>query len=173
MEPKSGGELEVFKFKSPWCKSAKRLEKEICYDLKSPPRCQIRYDLAANGAGTLTFIDYFTAEGSSRMNAEVCRSLSCAQIWPNASKLMWHCVLSLSQTTVQKQTSETTKELFKVRRQTEILPFTDSHDPSEGALLMKTRRPVSNPYVCFSWGGRLCGSLICRWKFTKDWSCIL
>lgn len=44
--------------------------------------------MAAKGTGTLIFIDDFTADSSSRMNAEVWRNIVCAQIQSNASKLI-------------------------------------------------------------------------------------
>lgn len=40
---------------------------------------------AASGAGTLAFYDIFTDDESYMMNAEVYRSILCAQIHPNAS----------------------------------------------------------------------------------------
>ena len=44
--------------------------------------------MAANGTGTLAFIDDFTADRGNRMNAEVSRTLLCAHIRTNASKLI-------------------------------------------------------------------------------------
>lgn len=42
--------------------------------------------MAANGTGTLPFIDDFTADRRNRMNAEVYRNILCALIQTNASK---------------------------------------------------------------------------------------
>lgn len=39
--------------------------------------------MAANGTGTLPFIDDFTADGRNRMNAEVYRNILCALIQTN------------------------------------------------------------------------------------------
>ncbi|KAF7662699.1 hypothetical protein LDENG_00229840 [Lucifuga dentata] len=44
--------------------------------------------MAANGTGSLVFIDDMSADRSSRMNAEVFRALLSAQIKPSAAKLI-------------------------------------------------------------------------------------
>jgi len=44
--------------------------------------------MAANGTGSLVFIDDVTADRSSRMSFEVFRALLSAQIQPNAAKLI-------------------------------------------------------------------------------------
>ena len=44
--------------------------------------------MAANGTGSVVFIDDVTADKSSRMNSEVFRAILSAQIQPNASKLI-------------------------------------------------------------------------------------
>ena len=43
--------------------------------------------MAANGTGSLVFIDDVTADKSSRMNSEVFRAILSAHIQPNASEL--------------------------------------------------------------------------------------
>ena len=44
--------------------------------------------LAANGTGSLGFIDNVTVDRSSRMNSEVYRAVLSAQIQSNAAKLI-------------------------------------------------------------------------------------
>ena len=44
--------------------------------------------MAANGTGSLVFIDEVTADKSSRMNSEVFRAILSAHIQPNASELI-------------------------------------------------------------------------------------
>ena len=44
--------------------------------------------MAANGTGSLVFIDDVTADKSSRIHSEVFRAILSAQIQPNASKLI-------------------------------------------------------------------------------------
>ena len=43
--------------------------------------------MAANGTGSLVFIDDVTAGRSSKMNSEVYRAILSAQLQPNATKL--------------------------------------------------------------------------------------
>ena len=47
--------------------------------------------MAANGAGSLVFIDDVTANRSSRMNPEVNSSILSARIQSNAAELMGKC----------------------------------------------------------------------------------
>ena len=44
--------------------------------------------MAANGTGSLVFIDDVTADRSSRMNSEVHGAIRSAQTQPNAAKLL-------------------------------------------------------------------------------------
>ena len=44
--------------------------------------------MAANGTGSLVFIDDVTADKSSRMNSEVFRAILSAHIQPNVSELI-------------------------------------------------------------------------------------
>ena len=71
--------------------------------------------MAANGTGSLVFIDDVTADRSSKMNSEVYRAILSAHIQPNATKLIGH------RFTVQvdndpKHTAKATQDFLKAKK---------------------------------------------------------
>ncbi|MCJ8739407.1 hypothetical protein PDJAM_G00046810 [Pangasius djambal] len=71
--------------------------------------------MAANGTGSLVFIDDVTADRSSKMNSEVSRALLSAHIQPNATKLIGR------RFTVQvdndpKHTAKATQDFLKAKK---------------------------------------------------------
>lgn len=59
--------------------------------------------MAANGTGSLVFIDDVTADKSSRMNSEVFRAILSAHIQPNASELIGRLRWTMTQSILRKQ----------------------------------------------------------------------
>ena len=100
--------------------------------------------MAANGTGSLVFIDDVTADKSSRMNSEVFRAILSAHIQPNASELIGR---HLHLHTVQmdndpKHTAKATKEIFKAKKWNVLQWPSQSPDlnPIERAFhLLKTK----------------------------------
>ena len=71
--------------------------------------------MAANGTGSLVFIDDVTADKSSRMNSEVFWAILSAHIQPNASELIGqHFTVQLDNDL--KRTVKATKEFFKAKK---------------------------------------------------------
>ena len=71
--------------------------------------------MAANGTGSLVFIDDVTADKSSRMNSEVFRAILSAQIQPNASELIGRR-FTVQMDNDPKHTAKATKEFFKAKK---------------------------------------------------------
>ena len=71
--------------------------------------------MAANGTGSLIFIDDVTADKSSRMDSEVFRAILSAHIQPNASKLIGRC-FTVQMDNDPKHTAKATKEFFKAKK---------------------------------------------------------
>ena len=70
--------------------------------------------MAANGTGSLVFIDYVTADKSSRMNSEVFRAISSAHIKPDASEFIGrHFTVHMDND--PKHTAKATKEFLRQR----------------------------------------------------------
>uniref|UniRef100_A0A8C5N2V1 Transposase n=1 Tax=Leptobrachium leishanense TaxID=445787 RepID=A0A8C5N2V1_9ANUR len=67
---------------------------------------------AANGTGSLIFIDDVTADKSSRMNSEVFRAILSAHIQPNAAELIGRR-FTLQMDNDSKHTAKATKEFLK------------------------------------------------------------
>ena len=70
--------------------------------------------MAANGTGSLVFIDDVTADKSSRMNSEVFRAILSAHIQPNASELIGQR-FTVQMDNDPKHTAKATKE-FKAKK---------------------------------------------------------
>ena len=71
--------------------------------------------MAANGTGSLVFIDDVTADKSSRMNSEVFRAILSAHIQPNASELIGRR-FTVQMDNDPEQTAKATKEFFKAKK---------------------------------------------------------
>ena len=71
--------------------------------------------MAANGTGSLVFIDDVTADKSSRMNSEVFRAILSAHIQPNASELIGRR-FTVQMDNDLKHTAKATKEFFKAKK---------------------------------------------------------
>ena len=71
--------------------------------------------MAANGTGSLAFIDDVTADKSSRMNSEVFRAILSAHIQPNASELIGRR-FTVQMDNDPKHTVKATKEFFKAKK---------------------------------------------------------
>ena len=71
--------------------------------------------IAANGTGSLVFIDDMTADKSSRMKSEVFRAILSAHIQPNASELIgWRFTVQMDNDPTH--TAKATKEFFKTKK---------------------------------------------------------
>lgn len=70
--------------------------------------------MASNGTGSLLFIDDVTKDKSSRMNSEEFRDILCAQIQPNAVKLIGRR-FTVQMDSDPKHTAKATQELLKLR----------------------------------------------------------
>uniref|UniRef100_A0A8C5LQH4 Tc1-like transposase DDE domain-containing protein n=1 Tax=Leptobrachium leishanense TaxID=445787 RepID=A0A8C5LQH4_9ANUR len=68
--------------------------------------------MAANGTGSLVFIDDVTADKSSRMNSEVFRAILSAHIQPNAAELIGRR-FTVQMDDDPKHTAKATKEFLK------------------------------------------------------------
>uniref|UniRef100_A0A8C5LTA8 Transposase n=1 Tax=Leptobrachium leishanense TaxID=445787 RepID=A0A8C5LTA8_9ANUR len=68
--------------------------------------------MAANGTGSLVFIDDVTADKSSRMNSEVFRAILSAHIQPNAAELIGRR-FTVQMDNDPKHTAKATKEFLK------------------------------------------------------------
>ncbi|CAJ0940177.1 unnamed protein product [Ranitomeya imitator] len=71
--------------------------------------------MAASGTGSLVFIDDVTQDRSSRMNSEVFRAILCAQIQPNAAKLIGHRFI-LQMDNDPKHKAKATQEFIKAKK---------------------------------------------------------
>ena len=71
--------------------------------------------MAANGTGSLVFVDDVTADNSSRIHSEVYRAILSAQIQPNPSKLIgWYLMVQMGNDS--KHTAKATNELLKAKK---------------------------------------------------------
>ena len=103
--------------------------------------------MAANGTGSLVFIDDVTADRSSKMNSEVYRAILSAHIQPNATKLIGR------RFTVQvdndpKHTAKATQDFLKAKKWNILQWPSQSPDlnPIEHAFhLLKTRLKAERP----------------------------
>ena len=71
--------------------------------------------MAANGTGSLVFIDDVTADKSSRMNSEVFRAILSADIQPNASELIGRR-FTVQMDNDPKHTAKATNKFFKSKK---------------------------------------------------------
>ena len=69
---------------------------------------------AANGSGSMVFIDDVTADRSSRIISEVCWNLLSAQIKPNAAKLIGQ-TFTVQMDNDSKHTTKATQSQCKVK----------------------------------------------------------
>ena len=77
-----------------------------------PLKCMAWAYMAANGTGSLVFIDDVTADKSSRMNSEVFRAIISAHIQPNAAELIGRR-FTVQMDNDPKHTAKATKEFLK------------------------------------------------------------
>ena len=71
--------------------------------------------MAANGTGSLVFIDDVTIDKNIRMNSEVLRAIVSAQIQSNASKLIGRC-FTVQMDNDPKHTAKATQYFFKAKK---------------------------------------------------------
>ena len=71
--------------------------------------------MAANGTGSLVFIDDVTADKSSRMDAEVYRALLSVQNQPYDSKLIGRC-FTVQTDNDRDQTVKATRAVLKAKK---------------------------------------------------------
>uniref|UniRef100_A0A673YSH1 Tc1-like transposase DDE domain-containing protein n=1 Tax=Salmo trutta TaxID=8032 RepID=A0A673YSH1_SALTR len=103
--------------------------------------------MAANGTGSLVFIDDVTADKSSRMNSEVFRAILFAQIQPNTSKLIGRR-FTVQMDNDLKHTAKATQYFFKAKKWNVLQWPSQSPDlnPIEHAFhLLKARLWAKHP----------------------------
>ncbi|CAJ0964746.1 unnamed protein product, partial [Ranitomeya imitator] len=71
--------------------------------------------MAASGTGSLVFMDDVTQDRSSQMNSEVFRAILCAQIQPNAAKLIGRRFI-LQMDNDPKHKAKATQEFIKAKK---------------------------------------------------------
>ncbi len=110
-------------------------------------QCDAWACMASSDTGLLVFSGDVTEDRSSRMNSEVYRDILCAQIQPNAAKLIGRCFLAQIDDD-PKHTAKATQEFLKVMKWN-ILQW-PSHSPDlkpiEHAFhLLKTKLKAAQP----------------------------
>lgn len=103
--------------------------------------------MAASGTGSLVFIDDVTQDRSRRMNSEVFRDILCAQIQPNAAKLIGRRFI-LQMDNDPKHKAKATQEFIKAKKWNILEWPSQSPDlnPIEHAFhLLKTKLQTERP----------------------------